>query len=337
MDAHDGDSIGELLATMATDVAVASASVLVAGDGDEAATLSDTLVREGYTVTRVHDGWAALDHLRQWSADVALIEQSIGGLGGVDVCRLVKRDPGTRLVPVMLLLPDSAPQDQRLKGIEAGVDELVSPAVDVQELTARVRSLVRMKRYTDDLELVASVMITLATMIEARDGYTEGHCHRMANHAAALGRQLGLHEDEIEALRQGGFLHDIGMLAVPDAVIQKPTSLTPDERAMVRSHTVIGESLISNLRSLQPVRAIVRHHHERRDGSGYPDGLRRDEIPVAAQIVGLIDVFEALTSPRPYQKIRSSEEALVVLRGQVAQGWHRRDLLDAFTDIVHAE
>ena len=126
------------------------------------------------------------------------------------------------------------------------------------------------------------------------------------------------------------------MLAIPDAMLLKPASLDPDERALIRSHSVIGESLISNLPSLQPVRSIVRHHHERRDGSGYPDGFRGDDIGLSAQIVGLVDVFEALTSPRPYQKTMSPVEALHVLRAQAARGWHRQDLVDGLADIVHA-
>jgi putative two-component system response regulator len=177
-------------------------------------------------------------------------------------------------------------------------------------------------------------MTTLSTMIEARDRYTEGHCHRMANHAATLGRQMGLSGEEIHVLRRGGFLHDIGMLAIPDAVLLKPSGLANDERALIQSHTVIGESLISNLRSLQPVRGIVRHHHERRDGSGYPDGLRGDAIPLPAQIVGLVDVFEAMTSPRPYQRPVSPREALAVLHRQVNKGWHREDLFAEFARII---
>lgn len=178
--------------------------------------------------------------------------------------------------------------------------------------------------------------MTLSTMIEARDCYPDGHCHRMANYAASLGRRMGLDGEGLAVLRRGAFLHDIGMLAVPDAVLPKPASLDPDERALIRSHTVIGESLISNLRSLEPVRDIVRHQHERRDGSGYPDGLRGDEISLPAQIVALVDVFEAITSPRPYQKSMSPAEALHVLRGQAAKGWHREDLLDEFADVVRA-
>jgi cyclic di-GMP phosphodiesterase len=332
---HDNDWVSDV--TVTEDAGVKNApNVLVAGESDTAAALTDLLGREGFEVTRVHDGRAALDHVKQRPVDAALLDQDLAGLDGTEVCRLVKRDQNTRLVPVILLLPDQGSREERVEGIEAGVDQLVSMPVDIRELSARVRSLARLKRYTDDFEPAAAVMTTLSAMIEARARYSEGHCHRMANYAASLGRRIGLMGEDIHTLRRGGFLHDIGMLAVPDAVLLKPASLDDGERALARTHPVIGESLISNLRSLQAVRAIVRHHHERRDGSGYPDGLRGDEIPLSAQIVGLVDVFEALTSRRPYQKTKSATEALVTLRGEARRGWHREDLLDEFADIVGA-
>jgi putative two-component system response regulator len=310
------------------------AHILVAGDRDDSMLLCDILRREGYAVARVYDGWAALDHVRQFSPDVALLDQDLSGLDGVDVCRLAKSDPATRLVPV-LLISDPGGREERIKCIEAGADELVSRPVDACELTARVRSLVRVKRYTNDLELVAAVMMTLSSMIEARDRYSEGHCHRMANYAAALGRRMGLAGDDLEALRRGSFLHDIGMLAIPDSVLGKRTALEPHEYELVKSHTVIGESLIANMRSLQPVRSIVRHHHERLDGSGYPDGIKGDAITLPAQIVGLVDTYEAITTPRPYQAARSSAEAIQILRDQVRRGWRRHDLVEEFASLVH--
>lgn len=201
---------------------------------------------------------------------------------------------------------------------------------------ARTRTLVRLKCRDEDGGLSASAMMTLATMLEAKSRYAEGHCQRAANYAAALGRRIGLGEDELETLRRGAFLHDIGMLAMPDTVLLKWAPLDPDEVALIQSHPVIGESLIAPLPSLQPSGVIVRQHHERRDGSGYPDGLQGDEISLLAQIVGLVDIFEALTASRPYQDAVSPREALDLLRRQARLGLHRRDLLDEFADLVHA-
>jgi putative two-component system response regulator len=178
--------------------------------------------------------------------------------------------------------------------------------------------------------------MAFAAMIEGRLGYTEGHCHRLANHATALGRRLGLSADELETLYRGGFLHDIGMLAIPDSVLNRRGPLQPAEFELVKSHTVIGEGLCGHLRALHAVRPIVRHHHERFDGSGYPDGLRGDDIPVIAQIIGLVDVYDALTTERPYQHTHTVDEALVVLRQQVERGWRAPELVDHFAAIVRS-
>jgi len=304
----------------------AAQTVVIGGRCESAAALPERLTRDGYSVLRARDGWAVLDDVREHSVDLVVVDHLMPGLAAIEVCRLIKRDPRTRLVPVVVLLAVGVPAGDRVAAIEAGADDVVSPPVDAAEVLARIRALTRLKRYTDDFEMATSVMTTLATMIEARDRYSEGHCHRMANYAAALGRRIGLGGDDVHVLRRGAFLHDIGMLAVPDAVLLKPSQLDHDERELIRAHPVVGESLISNLRSLQPVRAIVRHHHERLDGSGYPDGLRGDDIPLMAQIVGLVEVFEALTSSRPYQKTHPAQDALGILAQHAEQGLYRPDL-----------
>jgi putative two-component system response regulator len=191
-----------------------------------------------------------------------------------------------------------------------------------------------LKRYTDDLDSAASIVMTLATMIEARDGIAEGHCHRMANYATAIGRALGLGAADLQALHRGGFLHDIGMLAIPPSVILKAGPLEPEEFELMKSHTVRGDELVRNLRSLQSVRPIIRHHHERRDGSGYPDALRGDAIPLLAQIIGIVDVYDAVTTNRPYQPVQSTDEAVQVLRDQVERGWRSKEIVDAFVGVL---
>lgn len=312
------------------------ATILIADDDEGVRSLlSRLLLREGYVVHVVSDGFAVLDHLKKHPPDVAVLDIVMPGVNGINLCRQTKNDPVTRLVPVVLITGLDS-RDQRLEGIAAGADEFLSKPVDTGVLLTKVRSLVRMKRYTDDFESAASVMMTLATMIEARDGSSEGHCHRMANYAAALGQKLGATSDESQVLRRGGFLHDIGMLAVPDSVLHKAGALEPDEYALVQSHTVIGDSLLANLRSLQAVRPIVRHHHERFDGSGYPDGLRGDDIPLFAQIIGLVDAYESMTCPKPYQQVWPVDTAMEVLGDQARRGWRRKDLVDHFVSIVRS-
>jgi putative two-component system response regulator len=236
----------------------------------------------------------------------------------------------------VVLVTGLADRERRIAGLEAGADDFLAKPIDAQELLARVGSLVRMKQYTDDLDSAASILMSLAVLIEARDGNTQGHCHRMANYATALGRRLGLTDDDVHALHRGGFLHDIGMLTIPDLVLNKAGSLDSDEYELVKSHTVVGDSLCGMLRSFGAVRPIVRSHHERLDGSGYPDGLRGDAIPLIAQIVGIVDVYDAITTKRPYQRAKSIEDAVDTLRGQVVRGWRRHDLVEEFVAIVQS-
>jgi len=199
-----------------------------------------------------------------------------------------------------------------------------------------VRSLLRLKRYTDELDSAEAVIFSLALTIEARDPATDGHCQRLADYAPRVGRALGLDEDDLWALSRGGYLHDIGKIAVPDAVLLKRGPLTPAEFDQMKAHTIIGDRLCGELRSLRRVRPIVRHHHERCDGSGYPDGLRGDDIPLLAQIMGLVDVYDALTTARPYKPAFTKEEALAEIDNEVGRGWRRRDLADVLVGVVQS-
>jgi putative two-component system response regulator len=294
--------------------------------------LTRLLGREGYSVCTAQDGREALQLVAEQPPDLILLDVMMPGMIGFDVCRELKRQPATRLIPVVLItsLQDS---ENRIRGIEAGADDFITKPFNPYELRARVRSLIRLKRYTDDLDTAESVIISLALTIEARDASTEGHCQRLAAYATKLGRHLGLSEEDIAALERGGFLHDIGKVGVPDAVLLKPARLTAAEYELMKQHTLIGDRLCGELRSLRSVRPIVRHHHERQDGSGYPDRLRGDDVPLLAQIIAIVDVFDALTTARPYKAALSAAAAKAELRQEAARGWHRRDLVDAFMDL----
>ena len=313
-----------------------AARVLVIDDDPAVATLLARLVaKDGYEVEIVGDGPAALAAIANRAPDVILLDVMLPGMTGFELCGRLKQDPRTRLTPVVLVT-GLGDRERRIKGREAGADDFLTKPVDPEELLARVRSLARMKRYTDDLDSAASILMSLAVLIESRDGNTEGHCHRMANYATALGRRVGLNEDDLHALHRGGFLHDVGMLVISDSVLTKRGSLEPDEYELVKSHTVVGDSLCGTLRSLQAVRPIIRWHHERLDGSGYPDGLRNDAIPLIAQIIGIVDVYDAITTQRPYQRAQSIEEATGTLRGQVQRGWRQHALVEEFIAIVQS-
>lgn len=304
-------------------------------DDNEAVTrmLERLLAQDGYEVEIAHDGVSALQFIEKRTPDLVVLDVVIPGLNGFDLCRRLKQDPATRLLPVVLVTGYNE-RDKRIEGATAGADDFLSKPIDTEELLARVRSLIRLKRYTDDLDSASSIIMMLAVMVESRDGCTAGHCHRMANYATALGRSLGLGDEDLQTLRRGGFLHDIGMLAIPDTVLRNPGPLEPEEYELIKSHPVIGDDLCAHLRSLQPVRAIVRHHHERLDGSGYPDGLRGDEIPMVAQIIGLVDVYDAITTQRAYQHIQPTADAVELLRDQVRRGWRRDDITECFVAMI---
>jgi len=286
------------------------------------------LARDGHRVEFADDGRAALEMVARDQPDLVLMDVMMPHVNGFDACRALKQNPATRFIPVVLVtaLQDS---EDRIRGLDAGADDFVSKPVNPHELRARVRSLIRIKRYTDDLDTAESVIVSLALTIEARDRYTEGHCQRLAAHAASLGQHLGLSDEDVAALARGGFLHDIGKVGVPDSILLKPERLTPAEYEMMKQHAIIGDRLCGELRSLRRVRPIVRHHHERLDGSGYPDQLRGDAIPLLAQITAVVDVFDALTTERPYKHAVSPDRAYEELLDEVARGWHRRDLVDA--------
>ena len=294
------------------------------------------LTRDGYHVDAVASGAAALERVRSDPPDLVLLDVMMPPPNGFDVCRALKADAGTRLIPVVLITALQQSED-RIQGFEAGADDFISKPFNAHELRARVRSLIRIKRYTDDLDSAESVILSLALTIEARDGYTEGHCERLARYAAALGRHIGLSDEDVRVLERGGYLHDIGKVGIPDAILLKPGRFTPAELAVMQQHAVIGDRLCGELRSLRQVRPIVRHHHERQDGTGYPDGLRGDAIPLFAQIIAIVDVFDALTTARPYKAAVAADVACTELIAEAQRGWHRRDLVDTFVALVRQE
>ena len=291
--------------------------------------LQQTLKRDGHMVETASAGEEALAAVGRCAPDLILLDVMMPGMDGFEVCRRLKNDPATRLIPVVLVTALEAHED-KLKGINAGADDFLTKPVNAYELRARVRALLRLKRHTDDLESADAVIISLALTIEARDPYTEGHCQRLARYAVALGAHCSLGDDDLAALHRGGILHDLGKVSVSDTILLKPGPLTADEYDAVKRHTVIGDSVCGNLRSLRLVRPIVRHHHERLDGTGYPDGLRGDAIPLLAQIVGLVDVYDALTTDRPYRAALAPERAYEELIQEAHRGWRDRALVDEF-------
>jgi putative two-component system response regulator len=305
-----------------TDIRQPHGTVVVVDDTDVTAeVLRRHLVADGHTVEVAYDGPSGLEAVRRVSPDLVLLDVMMPGMNGFELCRRLKQDPVTRLTPVVLISTLDG-RDDRLEGVEAGADDFLTKPIDVRQLRARVRALLRLKNCTDDLDSAEEVLLNLGRTVEARDPTTEGHCERLAAYATAVGSALGLGRAEMQVLHRGAMIHDVGKIAVPDAVLLKPGRLTADEYEVMKHHTVVGEMLCADFRALRLVRPIVRHHHERLDGSGYPDGLVGTAVPRLAQIVGILDVFDALTTPRPYREALSFDAAVGCLWDEVARGLH---------------
>jgi putative two-component system response regulator len=310
------------------------ATILVADDDQPSAELlHDLLAADGHRVRCVDTRQGALDVCASDPPDLIVLDLMAQG-EGFEVCRVLKDREETRLIPIVIVTAQ-ADRSERLRGIEAGADDFLSKPFDPVELRARIRSLVRLKRYTDDLESAESVILGLGATIEARDPSTQGHCQRLARYATGFGRALSLSSRDLDALGRGGFLHDIGKIAVPDHVLLKEGALDPEETLVMREHPIVGDTLCAGLRSLRDVRPIVRHHHERLDGSGYPDGLREDAVPLLAQIVAIVDVFDALTTERPYRKALPHQMAFDVLEEESSKGWRDGALVREFISLAH--
>jgi putative two-component system response regulator len=297
--------------------------------------MSQLLAMSGYDVVTASDAQQAEAEVRRHAPDLILSDVRMPGKSGYDFCRELKSDPATRLIPFVLITGLSDSTD-KVRGIEAGADDFLNKPVLAEELKARVKSLLRVKEFTDELETADSVLCTLGLIVEGRDPYTEGHCERLAAGAVDLGRHLGLDEDSIVALRRGGFLHDLGKIAVPDGILKKGSDLTVREWEIMKLHPVTGENICKPLKSLRLVLPIIRHHHEHMDGSGYPDGMGAGEIPVLPRVLQVVDVYDALRTARPYKPALSHDDAAQVMRQEARQGLWDAELVGEFFSMLIA-
>jgi cyclic di-GMP phosphodiesterase len=310
------------------------ATILVADDNDtNRELLSDILTGEGYKVICAEDGEKALLEIRNRAVDLALLDVVMPGKSGLEICQMIKFNPETRFIPVVLVTGLSS-VDERIRGIRAGADDFLGKPVNSQELLARTRSLLRLKEYTDELENAETVLFSLALSIEAKDPYTKGHCDRLSSYSEALGRRLGLPQEQCVALRRAGVVHDIGKIGVPEHVLIKPGPLDEEEWEIMKQHPITGERICSPLKSFRLVLPIIRHHHEKLDGSGYPDGLKGDHIPLTARVLQITDVYDALTTDRPYRAALSHHEAIRIMLEEAKRGWWECNMIKEFEALI---
>ena len=260
------------------------------------------------------NGFDTLNIVNKTDVDLVLLDVMMPEMDGYEVCRQLKESEATRLIPVVLVtaLDD---REAKIKGIEAGADDFITKPPNKMELLARTKSLIKLKRLNDNLTSIENVLFSLAKTVEAKDGYTQGHVERVSKLAITLGKKMVLSEREMEALRYGGVLHDIGKIAVPGNILNKPGPLSPEEWKVMKNHPVAGYNICLPLKkNLGYALEVIRHHHEKLDGSGYPDGLKNDEISPAARIMAVVDIYDALVTDRPYRQGMSLEKAIDILK-----------------------
>ncbi|MEK6679564.1 MAG: HD domain-containing phosphohydrolase [Nitrospirota bacterium] len=292
--------------------------------------LSAYLEKAGYNnIVTALNGIEALKHVDGSPPDLILLDIMMPKMNGFEVCKRLKDDSRTRLIPIVIITALRDVED-KIRALDLGADEFLSKPFNRAELMARVRALLKMKHLNDNLEAAEDVIFTLARTIEARDRYTEGHCERVSDFGITLAKEIGLSENEQNALKNGGILHDIGKIAIDEAILNKPGKLTPEEFEKMKLHPVKGAEICSNLKTLTDAIPIIRSHHEKCDGSGYPDGLKKDEIPVIARIMAIVDVYDAIITDRPYRKGLPLDTAENILQTEAQKGWWDPDLVDAF-------
>jgi putative two-component system response regulator len=295
--------------------------VLIVDDGSADRQLAQAyLAGLDCDVRLAQDGPSALRQIDAEPPDVVLLDVDMPGMDGYEVCRRIKARARGRLLPVVMITAIDG-TDDRARALEAGADDFMAKPVGRVELVARVRLAQRLKALYDTLDCAEQVIFSLAATVAAKEAPYNKHTQRVAESARHLGVRLGMPEVAREALFRGGLIHDIGNIDVPDAILLKPGRLDDGETARMQSHVVIGENIIKPLGSLSTLLPIIRHHHERFDGRGYPDGLHAREIPRLAGIVSVCDAFDALVNDRPYRARLPIDHALAVLIDGAGHQW----------------
>jgi putative two-component system response regulator len=311
-----------------------SPRILVVDDNPDIVLLmQELLASRGYDAVALSNTGEAEAEINRQPPDLILLDVVMPGKSGYEICREIKENPATRLIPVVLITGLSDRED-KLRGIEAGADDFLNKPIFAEELFARVKSLLKLKEFTDELESAETVLCTLGLSVEARDPYTEGHCDRLARYAADLGGHLGLDNESLVALRRGGYLHDLGKIAVPDEILKKGSNLTPAEWEIMKKHPVTGEAICKPLKSLRLVLPIIRSHHEHPNGSGYPDALREGEIPLLARVLQVVDAYDALRTARPYKPALSHEQSVITMHDEARAGLWDHELVSEFFDML---
>lgn len=308
--------------------------VLVVDDEPSQRQLERAILAEpGYEVFEAENGAAAIAAVKEHEFDVMLLDRLMPDMNGDEVCRQIRDEQGMHLLPIIMVSGD-VPSRIYSNSLNGYANDFISKPYTPEELLARVNSAAIMKRRMDDLEDVEEILLTLARMVEAKDKNTGGHCARLIHACTVFGELLGLGGDDIASLRRGSVLHDIGKMGIPDHILLKKGPLSDNEMAVMKTHTIIGYELCRGLKSLKSTLPIIRNHHERYDGTGYPDGLGGEDIPLLARVFQIVDVYDALAYPRAYKSALSNDRVIELIELETEKGWWDPDLVSVFLSIV---
>ncbi len=291
------------------------------------------LKQEPYRILEAGQAMDAISIVDHERVDLVILDLMMPGISGLELCRRIKSSRRTQLLPVLMLTSVQGIESE-VAGLASGADEFLNRPLHPTVVRTRIRAMLRNKAAVDSLDEAETILFALAQAVEQRDPYTAGHCDRLSRYAVELGNALGLPRPQLLALHRGGFLHDIGKISVPDSILFKKSRLNEEEWTLMRSHTVGGEAICRPMKNLAPVLPIIRNHHERWDGSGYPDQLRGEAIPLLARILQIADIYDALTTERPYKAALSTHEALEILGAETRNGWRDPELTALFAELI---
>ncbi len=298
------------------------------------------LTRARHGVVSCSSAEEARNHLERIPFDVVLIGEKLHDGDGEALCQGIKSDSSLHGLSVALLVDAAAAKtapDQLFGELQVGhnpnqfaADDYIRKDVSPQELVLRLRTLLRLRRYSEEIQSSVSALMTFAEGAEEQDKRAKGHCKRLATMAIELGSLLRLDDWSLTVLERAGYLHDIGKIRIPGALLEKVQPLSPREMEIIQSHCTIGERMCRDIGALEPTLKVIRHHHERLDGSGYPDGLRGEQIPILVQVFSVVDVYESLRTWRPYRPPLTESHAIQVLQQEVERGFWNRKIFDLF-------
>jgi putative two-component system response regulator len=317
-----------------TEDAAGTPAILIIDDLDINRRLLKAMLKTGaYRILEAKRPAAALSILAQEKVDLVLVDLVMPGMSGPDFCRVLKADRRTRLIPILMTTSIQGTENE-IAGIDSGADEFLVKPLQPAVVRTRVRSMLRNKALIDSLDEAQTILFALAKSVEARDNYTGLHCERLAAYSIRLGQALGLSKQDQLALYRGGYLHDIGKVSIPDSILFKRGVLNDAEWQVMRMHTLRGEEICRPMKTLAPVLPIIRSHHERWDGTGYPDGMRGEEIPLLARVLQVVDIYDALTTARSYKPAFTHQQAMEIMAEEVARGWRDPELVPLFADMM---